>query len=203
MSKRKADMSPVRRPAPSSQDVLELFVHDRDAKTLRNDFMRALQQSDSAILDHLLCAMEAAGFDFSLTRAVFALPTSLHCVRCHGTYDPRKNTNTSCKTEHDDEPVMWKQKSGSGCYMYQYNCCDQTFPGYDEPPEVGFCFVGKHTTDPNEVSYGSNNVFSCEKSEICNLVDEDTKENGEESDIGSDVVEIEPPNKDNHPVKKQ
>jgi hypothetical protein len=120
--------------APSSRNVLELFVRDHDAKTIRNIFIRTLQQSNSAALDNLLTAMEAAGFDFSSTRALFALPKSLHCVRCHETYDPRKNTKTSCTTEHVS-PEMWKQKTSRGSYMYHYSCCGEEVPGDDEEPK--------------------------------------------------------------------
>jgi hypothetical protein len=82
MSKRKAaDVLQPESSAPSSRNVLELFVRDHDAKTIRNVFIRTLQQSNSTAFDNLLTAMEAAGFDFSSTRAVFALPKSLHCVR--------------------------------------------------------------------------------------------------------------------------
>jgi hypothetical protein len=156
--------------APSSRDILELFACDHDAKTLRNTFIRTLQQSNSAALDNLLTAMEAAGFDFSSTRAVFALPKSLHCVRCHETYDPRKNTKTSCTAEHVS-PELRKQKTSLGYYMYHYSCCGEEVPGDDEEPEMGFCFVGKHTTNRTEVDYSSNNVISCEKSEVCDFGD--------------------------------
>jgi hypothetical protein len=89
--------------------------------------------------------------------------------------------------------------------MYHFNCCGEEVPGNDEAParEVGYCFAGKHTTDSREVDYSSNNVFSCEKSETCNAKNEDTEDSGEESEIGSDVVEIERPNRDSPPVKKQ
>jgi hypothetical protein len=68
---------------------------------------------------------------------------------------------------------------------------------------MGFCFVGKHTTNRTEVDYGSNNVRPCEKSEVCNFRDGDTDGSGEESDTGSDVVEVEGPNKDSRSVKRQ
>jgi len=203
MSKRKAaDVLQPESSAPSSRNVLELFVRDQDAKTIRNVFIRTLQQSNSAALDNLLTAMEAAGFDFSSTRAVFALPKSLHCVRCHETYDPRKNTKTSCTTEHDS-PEMWKQKTSRGSYMYHYSCCGEEVPGDDEEPEMGFCFVGKHTTNRIEVDYSSNNVRPCEKSEVCDFRDGDTDGSGEECDTGSDIVEVEGPNKDSRSVKRQ
>ena len=102
-----------------------------------------------------------------LPRKHFPPVDHLHCIRCHKTFRPSENTN--CIMKHPTSKVV---KTGQDKKGADFKClsCSTTFRlnqmyFYNEDVNSylsGFCYSGKHTTNPEEVSY-TGAVKTCEE----------------------------------------
>ncbi len=102
-----------------------------------------------------------------LPRKHFPPVDHLHCVRCHKKFRPFENSN--CVVKHPTAKVMkiGRDKHGG---EFKCNACGVSFYlnqmfFYNEDVNSylsGFCYSGKHTTNPKEVSY-TTAVRTCEE----------------------------------------
>ena len=102
-----------------------------------------------------------------LPRKHFPPVDHLHCARCHTKFRPTENTN--CILKHPTAKVL-KTKQDKHGTDFRCTACTTRFRlnqmfFYNEEVNSylsGFCYSGKHTTNPKEVSYTSA-VKTCEE----------------------------------------
>ena len=86
-------------------------------------------------------------------------PKILHCVRCHRSFMEWDNHMTACNVTHQytfSTVQVEECHDGSG-HEHILRCTSCKATAYDFPlPRI--CFVGQHTTDPDEVNYGSSTL---------------------------------------------
>jgi hypothetical protein len=130
---------------PDSRTILESFlIHfDEENLSFREVLLqRAREPSVPAeTLDNLVSSLRTLGFDAS-----GYVPT-LHCKRCHETY--QVNGPQECVVEHEwrEEPV----RGGPSGYIWECDSCGAESEGYDDGPSDDirhggqYCFEGYHT----------------------------------------------------------
>lgn len=84
----------------------------------------------------------------------------MHCVRCHQVFC-EDGFNSDCQFRHPNTHVekLFDKKSGA---VFLCKLCNRTFEldkmkTYDERVNSylgGYCFKGRHTSDPDQVEYG-------------------------------------------------
>ncbi|KAK7053087.1 hypothetical protein VNI00_004408 [Paramarasmius palmivorus] len=102
-------------------------------------------------------------------------PPRLHCVRCHNFYFDVENSDRSCLVAHDDESAevervgVGKGKSDAGTqYETLWGCCGKTVEGDgDMGPPDGWCYEGKHTTDPKRARFRADSSIHNDKLTSC------------------------------------
>ncbi|KAF5388290.1 hypothetical protein D9615_000820 [Tricholomella constricta] len=100
-------------------------------------------------------------------------PPRLHCVRCHKSYFDVENTDRSCLVAHDDESaeverVSSKAKGKNTLYETLWGCCGRTVEGDgDMGPPDGWCYEGKHTTDPKRARFRADSTMQDDKLTSC------------------------------------
>ena len=110
----------------------------------------------------------------------------LHCVRCHETFHPNDNgtgkkgtQQQQCIIEHDFDSFDGSRNGGSW-YVGRLMCCgaDYRFHRYysDDKASPKYCFVGTHTTDPDEVTYNTTTIKICSKEDCGEELYNSTKE---------------------------
>ncbi|KAF9000260.1 hypothetical protein BDQ17DRAFT_1359928 [Cyathus striatus] len=93
-------------------------------------------------------------------------PPELHCVRCHKSYYDVENGDRSCLIPHDDESALVERVKGA--YETLWGCCGRTVEGDgDMGPPDGWCYEGKHTTDPKRARFRADSTPSDDKLSTC------------------------------------
>jgi hypothetical protein len=85
--------------------------------------------------------------------SVLTPPPTLHCVRCHSSFNEVQNDDRACRVAHDDESAevariaAGRRASGEGAlYETLWACCGKTVEGDgSEGPPDGWCYEGAHT----------------------------------------------------------
>ncbi|TFK43952.1 hypothetical protein BDQ12DRAFT_719125 [Crucibulum laeve] len=105
--------------------------------------------------------------------AALAPPPKLHCVRCHKGYFELENSDRSCVVAHDDESAEVERvgianSKGGTEYETLWGCCGQTVEGDgDMGPPDGWCYEGKHTTDPKRARFRADSTLQDDKLTTC------------------------------------
>ncbi|KAF5393590.1 hypothetical protein D9757_000008 [Collybiopsis confluens] len=97
-------------------------------------------------------------------------PPQLHCIRCHKSYYDVENAERSCLVPHDDESAEVERVGGKGPAEYEtlWNCCGRTVEGDgDMGPPDGWCYEGKHTTDPKRARFRADSTLHDDKLVSC------------------------------------
>lgn len=126
------------------------FLGEVDARVLKDMLLRTLSYRNSR---HIV----ALGMLFP--RKQFPSYQNYHCVRCHKEYSP--NDNSYCHLPHPTSHVKKTNQDAKGanfsCTLCKLDFHLNRMYFYDENVNsylTGFCFTGKHTTDPRKVDYG-------------------------------------------------
>ncbi|KAF9035418.1 hypothetical protein BDZ89DRAFT_1157802 [Hymenopellis radicata] len=93
-------------------------------------------------------------------------PPKLHCIRCHKFYYDVENSDRSCLVPHDDDSADVERVGGR--YETLYGCCGKTVEGDgDMGPPDGYCYEGKHTTDPKRARFRADSTIHDDKLTSC------------------------------------
>ncbi|KAG8708117.1 hypothetical protein FRC08_000103 [Ceratobasidium sp. 394] len=140
--KRKLDSSSAASPSGSlSTDTKHL------KQALRKPDSFVVVQSLSNALDNM--PPETVRMLKEVLTPIFQAENELqHCVRCHQTFPPGRNTNSSCvvRCEANSDVEAGKYHS------YMFDCCGKM--RYGEDMKKGLvCYTAKHTINPKDVKY--------------------------------------------------
>lgn len=143
----------TQQPIPNAEKIIAFLSSRTSTKTDR----------------HILAAFfNAAGAISALPAYKFITDADIakqHCVRCHGPFTP--GDGDPCNIPHSFN------EEGREGDRYPSICCGRSVELEEEGSgndhwtnlhEFGFCFLGRHTTDVNEVKRQHNgaNIFPCE-----------------------------------------
>ncbi|KAG8767616.1 hypothetical protein FRC12_006149 [Ceratobasidium sp. 428] len=185
-------------PAQSSLTLSKEDICDKISKCPPKDIAKKLFESVKTATPSELQAIQSL-----LGPLLEKANDPLHCVRCHMEYAEPENSTAACKIEHMEVPTWSHSMKKYGARrMYTYPCCNREPQAesrcYYSTPTEEHCFVGRHTTDPKEVSYydsdsrsGNENIVTCEDVgcglELSDLGHEDLHEaeSGDESILAS------------------
>ncbi|KAF7969921.1 hypothetical protein HWV62_25520 [Athelia sp. TMB] len=109
--------------------------------------------------------------------STLAPPPLLHCVRCHNGFFDVENTDRSCTMAHDDDAAEVERVGagrlslggeGGAHYETLWGCCGRTVEGDgDMGPPDGWCYEGKHTTDPKRARFRADSTPHDDKLSRC------------------------------------
>ncbi|KAF8885782.1 hypothetical protein BD779DRAFT_1532430 [Infundibulicybe gibba] len=106
--------------------------------------------------------------------AHLAPPSKLHCLRCHKGFFEIENDDRSCLVPHDDESAEVervstdKAKKLGAVHETLWGCCGKTTEGSgDMGPPDGWCYEGRHTTDPKRARFRADSTPQDDKLTTC------------------------------------
>ena len=111
-------------------------------------------------------------------------PERLHCLRCHSNYFEKNNTTKACKVTHDVLEEEPDYKVGDE-YTYSCSSCGAsgTCSSGDWPPyHEDDCFIGTHTTEEEDVSYGTTTPYCSEELGCYEYSDDDDDSDDNDDD---------------------
>ncbi|KAG5642521.1 hypothetical protein DXG03_002594 [Asterophora parasitica] len=163
---REPPATPSPPPETSKSTDLHALIQSIPPPTLHAYALSHLHPSSSALHPETLTHLSAFF-------AQLVPPPRLHCVRCHKDFFEVENTDRSCLVAHDDESaeverVSAKAKGKSTLYETLWGCCGKSVEGDgDMGPPDGWCYEGKHTTDPKRARFRADSTMQDDKLTSC------------------------------------
>jgi hypothetical protein len=134
--------------------------------TTPHDFHDALKRAINGPMvlptdvENVLVSLRSIGLVTSAATAAAQDDTHRHCVRCHSQYLEMDNGLKACIISHDKPQVIEKPpKDGVVVLANFYPCCTTQTPLNFVPKNPHF--VGRHTTQADNVDYNETNVIRC------------------------------------------
>ncbi|KAF6749065.1 hypothetical protein DFP72DRAFT_1143407 [Ephemerocybe angulata] len=180
---------------------LTYILHNTSPEELHTRLLNAVSNRDggsSAVLalsgdaiTDLFETFRELGFNTAHARAAVSDATRRHCVRCHSKYLERDNGNEACRVPHEGFDVPDPENYASGQRAHWVACCSVKLAA-GERMENEWCYVGRHTTTPENVVYNASNVVECSEGKGCPGGMVGLEEEEEEWQEGDEPVPIEP-----------
>ncbi|KAF6759613.1 hypothetical protein DFP72DRAFT_806599 [Ephemerocybe angulata] len=167
----------------------ELHTRLLNAVSHRHDGSSAvLALSGDAITD-LFETFRELGFNTAHARAAVSDTMRRHCVRCHSKYLERDNGIGACRMAHEEIEVQDPENFGR---MVRWVACCGVKLSEGAKMDNEWCFVGRHTTTPENVVYNASNVVECGEGKGCPGGMVGLEEEEEDWQEGDEPVPIEP-----------
>ncbi|KAJ6601622.1 hypothetical protein B0H10DRAFT_2196184 [Mycena sp. CBHHK59/15] len=174
----------------TSFEILQFFLANHCSGGLECKLLSAISRTKAdtpasiARLDQLLVIFEELGLDIASVRRLVAMSDTfeLHCVRCHKSYRPKDNGDTSCASS------MSNRTAATVGIIFGEGEFDD---GPEDYPNPAQCFLGRHTANEWEVNYNGVTCTECRKDNGCPADTNGEDGNGDDYEMDEDEDEEE------------